>query len=63
MRNALLAVAAIGTLASALVVEAQALPAPRISSQDEASIVTPVANGCGPRRHWNPRIRACVWNR
>ena len=62
MRKALLAVAALGTLASALVVEAQALPAPRIVSQDEASMATVVRDGCGWRRHWSPRYRRCVWD-
>jgi hypothetical protein len=57
----LLALAALGTFASALVVEAQAVPAPRIAAQDDASMAT-VVSGCGFRRHWSPRFRRCVWD-
>ena len=41
---------------------AEALPAPRIISQDETSAVTPVRDGCGWNRHYSPRLRHCVWN-
>ena len=63
MRKALLAVAAFGTLAASLAVEAQAMPAPRIVSPDEATMATVVRDGCGFRRHYSPRFRACVWDR
>ncbi len=62
MRKALLAVTALGTFASALVVQAQAMPAPRIVSQDEATMATVVRDGCGFRRHYSPRYRRCVWD-
>jgi hypothetical protein len=62
MRKALLALAAVGSLAPSLVVEAQAVPAPRITSQDDASMATVVRNGCGPFRHWSPRMQRCVRN-
>ncbi len=62
MRKTLLALAALGTLAANIVGEAQALPAPRIAAQDGASMATVVRDRCGPRRHWSPRFRRCVWD-
>ncbi len=62
MRNALLAVAAVGTLAASLAVEAQAVPAPRIVRQDDASMATVVRDGCGFRRHFSRRFGRCVWD-
>jgi hypothetical protein len=62
MRKTLLALAALGTVVSALVVEAQAVPAPRIASQNTASMATEVRDRCGFRRHWSPRFRRCVWD-
>jgi hypothetical protein len=62
MRKVLLVLATFGTLAPALVVEAQAVPAPRIASQADASLVTQVRDHCGYRRHWSPRYRRCIWN-
>jgi hypothetical protein len=62
MRKALLAAAAFGTLASALVVNANAMPTPRLVDKDEASAATVVRDGCGWRRHWSPRLRRCVWD-
>ena len=61
MRTIILSSLAAATLLSSLVV-AEAMPAPRIVSQDEATVVTPVRDGCGWRRHWSVRLRRCVWN-
>lgn len=62
MRKTFLAAAAVATLLSSLAVDAQALTIPRTSSQDDASPLTQVRNGCGFRRHWSPRLQRCVWN-
>jgi hypothetical protein len=62
MRKTFLAAAALATLASSLIVEAQALPAPRIAVLDEATAITPIRDRCGWRRHWSPRLRHCVWD-
>ena len=62
MMKSIYAVAAAGMMLSALAVDANALPMPRVGSQDEATSVTPVADGCGWRRHYSRRLGHCVWN-
>jgi hypothetical protein len=62
MHKALLALATVGTLAASLIVEAHAVPAPRVQSLDAASTATVVRDRCGFRRHWSARLQRCVWN-
>jgi hypothetical protein len=62
MRTALLTIAVFGTLATVFVMEAQAMPAPRLSALEDASAATAVRDRCGFRRHWSPRLQRCVWN-
>ena len=59
MKTALLAAAA-GLVVAAFALPASALPGTTKAPGIESSILTPVADGCGPRRYWSRRFRRCV---
>ena len=62
MQKTVLAAAAASALMTSLITSVGAVPAPRLTILDEATIATPVRDGCGWRRHWSPRLRHCVWD-
>lgn len=63
MRKAFLTAIATAALASALTVDAQAIPAvPKMLDHDAAANIIAARDRCGWHRHYSKHLHRCVWN-